>query len=602
MNLTFKKKRPLFYVSLSIYALLSTFIIVESFLDSGISGLQSNFFAKISSWFINETTEPVVKETIKPKSIVLDSDSSYLGKDEQGISNIALGTTTLATLKVDYDRKDVKDKLDTTYTYTKSVGHEDDYNIIMFTRNKDNSFYIDMRIVAFDNEDTNYQIDFKIAETLDFSYKFHIVDLPAPKEGEYVCKLDKLNLKIGETATIDIKLTSPNKTDDYLRRYYDVTKLDHSASNESVVSIDEYGVIHALSEGHSAVAYGSYIFDVDVSNETIVKPSSNTLSITKSDKAKNGLSLLDYDYTYNNEDNPNNYSVLLYPSFSNTTLEDQSVTWVSENPLIAKIGPYKYDENGYPVYKDEDNKYCVRVNGYRLTGDVKVYCYSNADNSINGYINLYSGEAIAEGFDIKLSKTGEISVNEQITVSATCYPKNTYDTRIKVQCDKPDLVTIINNDTTSVTIRADKIGSAHFKVICLSNQNLTPKEFDLKFTAQKAINEDNYASFHSFMRKFAGHFFLFLVTAIFGMMLFFLFVEDIKKIWLSLSFTLASGFFLAGISEIIQHFIPTRYGAWMDVGIDFLGYFIGTAITIGVILLILFIRKKIKQKKENKPE
>ena len=600
MNLTFKKKRPLFYVSLSIYALLSTFIVVESFLDSGISGLQSNFFAKISSWFINETTEPVVKETIKPKSVILSNDSSYLGKDEQGMSNIALGTTTLATLKVDYERKDKKDKLDTTYTYKKSLGHEDDYNIIMSTRENENSFYIDMRIVANNNQDANYQIDFKIADTLDFSYKFHIVDLPAPTE--FDAKLDKTELKIGETTTIDVKLKGNDKTDDYLRRYFDTTKIETSVDHEDIVSIDNYGVIHALKEGYATVRYGGHHFDVHVSNETIVKPATNTLTITKSDKAKNNLSLLDYDYTYNGSDNPNDYSVLLYPSFSNTTLEDQSVRWESENPLIAKVGPYRYDDNGYPVYKDEDNRYCLRVNGYRLSGDVKVYCYSNNDNSINSYINLYSGEAKATSFEVKVSKKGKIAVNEQFTISATCFPKNTFDTRIKVEASNPSIATIINNDTTSVTVRAEKVGSCHFKVICLSNQNLPTYEFDMKFTAQKAINDDNYKEFHSFMRKFLGHFSLFLVTGVFGMLFFLTFVEDDKKLWLSLSLTTGSGFFLAGISELIQFFIPSRGGVWLDVGIDFLGYVVGTAITIGVILLILFIRKKIKQKKENKPE
>lgn len=600
MNLTFKKKRPIFYVSLGIYALLSTFIIVESFMDSGISGLQSQIVAQISSWFINKTTEPVIKETIKPDKVELYSDSSYLGKDENDISNIALGTTTLATLKVTYPQKDIKDKFDNTYTYESVLGNKDDYNIIISNRVDGNLFYIDMRIVSFDKHDDLYQLDIKVAEKLTFNYKFHILDLPAPKESEYECVLDKTNLKIGETTTINTKLIGNDKSDDYLRRYYDTTKINHSSNNTAVAEIDNYGVIHAKSNGSATITFGKYNYNISVSNENIVKPISNILTINKDNKAKNGLSLLDYDYTYSKEDNPNDYSVLLYPSFSDASLEDQSVRWESTDPLIAKIGPYKYDDNGYPIYKDDDNNYCVRVSGYRKTGDVTVKCYSNNDNSIYGSINLYSGEAIADSFKVNLSrKDNTLGVNEQMTVTATFSPKNTYNHSIKVTASN-DKATIINNDSATVTIRADKLGKCHFTVMSISNDLLDKYEFDMEFTAQKAINEDNFKDFHDFVRKFAGHFSLFLITAVFGMMFFHFFVEDEKKIWLSLTMTTIAGFSLAGLSELIQYFIPSRGGVWLDVGIDFLGYVIGTAITIGIILLIRFIHSQKTKRLKNK--
>ena len=313
----------------------------------------------------------------------------------------------------------------------------------------------------------------------------------------------------------------------------------------------------------------------------------------------NRVSLLDYDYVYNGEDNPDDYSALIYPTFSDSSLEDQSVSWETSNPLMGKIGPYKYDENNYPVYKDDDGKYCVRVIGYRKTGDFTITCISNSDNSIKQTINLYAEEAKAQSFEVKLSKKDTIAVNEHITVSATFFPKNTYQQTLRV-IPSNDKAQIINDCTTSVTIKALKTGTTHFVVESISNDKLK-YEFDLTFTAQETINDKNYSSFSAFMRKFAGHFSLFLVTAIFGMMFFYFFVDDIKKIWLSLSMTLVSGLFLAGLSELIQYFIPSRGGTITDIGIDSLGYLIGTALTIGVILLIRVIKNKIEQKK-NKAE
>lgn len=594
MNLTFKKKKPLFYISFGLFAALSALIIVESSLDSGLSGLQSLIFAKISSRVIDEIIPPETAKLVKPTSIKLARDSSYLGEGQ-----IAIGTTSLIRLEVEYP-KDInksKERYDYTYTFDKYLGNDDDYNIIFATSTNNNMFYIDMRVVANNLSPDIYQINVDVAETKSFSYQFHIVDLPAPTN--YETKLDVNTIKVGGTTTIDTKLTGEDHDDTYLRRYFDVTKLTYSSLDESVATIDKYGVIHGINPGTTTVKYGKDSYQITVSNETITKPATNNINIAKSSAAKNNMSLLDYDYINTNEDDPNDYSILLYPSFEDNTLEDQSVRWETTNQLIGKIAPYKYDDNGYPVYKDEDNKYCVRVCGYRLEGDVSIRCISNADNTIYKDINLYSGEAIAESFEIKTSKTGSIAVNEQFTISATFSPKNTHNTKIRVIPSDDKMCQVINDTTEVVTVKALKMGKCSLQIESISNDHLKAN-FEIEFTAQKKINDENFSDFHGFIRKFAGHFALFMVTAIFGTMFFYLFIEDIKKLWLSFTLSMAAGFFLAGLSEFIQHFLPSRGGTMLDVGIDSLGYVIGAILTIGVILLIRLISKKIKQKKENK--
>ena len=100
------------------------------------------------------------------------------------------------------------------------------------------------------------------------------------------------------------------------------------------------------------------------------------------------------------------------------------------------------------------------------------------------------------------------------------------------------------------------------------------------------------------MRKAAGHFSLFLVTAIFGMIFFYTYMDDIKKLWITVVVTLSLGVIVATVSELIQTVVPGRSGVAMDVGIDSLGYFIGMLLTLGVILLIRLIKNKINKKKE----
>lgn len=118
----------------------------------------------------------------------------------------------------------------------------------------------------------------------------------------------------------------------------------------------------------------------------------------------------------------------------------------------------------------------------------------------------------------------------------------------------------------------------------------------------QVVNESNFDSIASFLRKAAGHFALFLVSAVIGLIFFNLFFADPKKDWLGLSLGTGVGFLLAAFSELIQYlgnlwFSFGRSGNWADIGIDTLGYAIGAFLCWGVILLIRLIAKKKKAAK-----
>ena len=594
-----KHRKPRVYIFLSLFLSVILFVIVEACLPSSISGRQSDLIARIYAFFINTATGPQETEVIKPSEISAVRDSSYLGKDNNGNSKIAIGTTTLLSIDVQYpEKKHTDDTLDRTYTIENVLGNRDDYNLVLSSSLNKLVNTINIRIVTdksiSEQSSDLYKFDVKISDNLVYHYSFRIVDLEAPTS--YVAKINKTNLKIGESATITTQLTGENRTDTYLRRYFDTTLLTHSSTNDNVATIDSYGVVHAIGEGNATITYGTYTFDIHVSNESITNPVGNTLSLTSS---KQQVSTLDYDYVFEKDEDSNNYSTLIYPTFSDTSLEDKSVTYYLDSKLKAKLAPYKYDEEGYPIYKDDEGKDCIRICGYREKGTVTLTCMSNVDNNIKSTIDVTVGEATANEMIVNLSNDFEMVLGDQKVITASFSPKNTKNTAIKITCNDADALQISNNGTASVTISAKKEGNYTISVTSLSNESIT-KTFSFSITAKQTINPNNFNDFASFIRKFGGHMIVYLVMAVFGFLFFYSYFEiEKQKHMFGLSSLLVIGFIISGLTELIQLFVPSRGGQWSDVGIDFLGFSIGTTISLIIYLIIYFIRRAIQKKKSN---
>ena len=594
-----KHRRPKVYIFLGLFISTIVFVLVESCLPSSISGAQSNFFAKIYAFFINTATGPQETEIIKPKEIAAVRDSSYLGKDDDGNSKIAIGTTTLLSIDIQYpEKKNADDTLDRTYTIENVLGNKDDYNLVLSSSLNKLVYTINIRIVTDKNisgqKSDLYKFNVKVSDNLTYPYSFRIVDLETPTS--FLATIDKTNLKIGETAQINTQLTGENRTDTYLRRYFDTAKIVSSSSNNNVATIDKYGVVHAVASGDATITYGNYSFNVHVNNESIVNPVSNTITLTSS---KSQISSLDYDYVFETGEDSDNYSTLIYPSFSDTSLEDKSVSYYLDGKLKAKIAPYKYDEQGYPIYKDDNGKDCVRLCGYREKGTVKLTCVSNANNNIKSSIDIEVGEATAEQMTVNLQDNFEIVMGDQKVITASFSPKNTKNTAIKVTCSDESALQISNNNTASVTISAKKEGKYTITISSLSNPSLT-KTISFEIKAKQTINPNNFADFATFVRKYGGHMIIYLIMAVFGFLFFYSYLEEEKqKYMLGLPASLTIGFVVAGLTELIQLFVPSRGGQWKDVGIDYLGFTIGTVITLIIYLIVYFIKRAIKKKKNS---
>lgn len=112
----------------------------------------------------------------------------------------------------------------------------------------------------------------------------------------------------------------------------------------------------------------------------------------------------------------------------------------------------------------------------------------------------------------------------------------------------------------------------------------------LNFFSPNYINEGNFDSFASIIRKLAGHFGLFCIDGILSTLSFHLFLKDTKiSSWITVGISLVLGFVIASISELIQIFTPDRYGSWLDILIDFSGYLLGFLLLSAVLFYIDFI-------------
>ena len=103
----------------------------------------------------------------------------------------------------------------------------------------------------------------------------------------------------------------------------------------------------------------------------------------------------------------------------------------------------------------------------------------------------------------------------------------------------------------------------------------------------ETITPANFEEFAFDLRKALGHFGLFMFSGVFSTWALYLFIKDTKVgyfLWQMLM-TISFGFVLALASEFIQIFVAGRSGAWLDVGIDISGYFVGFFLVFLVFLL-----------------
>lgn len=216
-------------------------------------------------------------------------------------------------------------------------------------------------------------------------------------------------------------------------------------------------------------------------------------------------------------------------------------------------------------------------------GDVSISIYSE----LNPEIKLELDLIIYNHIDSPTFNADFIKLDEECALIAG----NNY----KIEVDFTDTSTYTNYTLSSsneevFTVSQDgnicALESGNSKLICEVDDGSNQVVIELQIKVYHSFYKNRLNTIKILIRKLFGHFSLFLVNGIFASLLFYnLFKNKIT----SFIVTIISGFILAAGSEIIQTFVPLRYGNIKDVGIDLLGYF---SFSLTFYAIIYFVNKQ----------
>ncbi len=561
-------KIGLTFASLSL--MVNLFIIANAFIPGTVSGQMSDFIANIVKFFINGIDKDV--DEIKTESITLKLDDRYLLNGVEGYKDneIPLGATKKLIAS-----PNPKNATDANIYFTCS---SDKINVIQvdygafIEANED----IDSFTVTAHLKDSDIHTD----------YTFYVKEHCAPID--FSISLDNKEIKTGLTELVNVtpisKIESINDPLKYVR-YFDSTKLEYTSSNTSIASINNLGVITAKSVGTVEISVSNGTVTkketITVKNnaETVIKPNNNWKLTSKTNKAYIG----DMNFDGNDYSEVGLHNTPLTVDWNGVTPSDSKLTYSSSNPLIAMV-----DSSGI-------------VRGYRKKGKVTITAISALDPSQSSSIDIDVEDVMISSLKYASEKSSfQIEKGVTLLISPNYLPINASDKKMMGKAENSSLVEIESRGS-SVAIKGIETGKTKITIYAVNSPSAT-LEYEIEVTPLKIINSANEDDFFSIIRKSIGHLMLFFVDGIFTTLGAYFLIKDSKKKYfryLIYPASLVFGFSIAGLSEFIQLFIPKRGARWIDVGIDTLGYASATLL-IALIFLIIFIIKRIKDKKKVK--
>jgi hypothetical protein len=571
------KRRPSFFVFLSLYAFTGLFIVVQSCLPSSVSTEQSGLIASLIAFFGNNASKNETASIIEPKSLTLKSDSTKL-EPVNGVPQIAVGTTTLLSFDVDYG-------LVTTLTGIRDTGFA-----VTVTKGQGTfDFLTDVAAKAVriipKKAATGSEISVKVGDVAPFVYAFDSVERPAPSSYSVALAKSALQINEGTLITVGPAESSKLSSTDFFR-YYDPAKLGWSSSDPSVATVDTNGFVRALKEGTSQLKVGDDAVSITVSGALVKIPETAMLSLSESGSL--------YPRQYGNDLSD---SLKVTASFDEVPSgADGDVFWSLEGidaSMRAKI---------VATGVDSAQPYCL-IQGYRQVGafTLRATSRSNPQLSVSkecqlqarvpSELRLVYASSSQEGAEKKsLGETLEVTQTTSIYLSADFTDAEATDKFISVSSEPADLY--VTGDVSSVVgISFPKAGEYDLTVYAEADLvNLVKR---CHITVQAANLSPDNPTFHTWVRKYIGHISLFALFGVLGYFFWRLFYGTaFEASWKPLLSDLGISLGIAGLSELIQT-IPAlvRSGTWFDVGIDFMGAAIGIAIVYLVFLVMWLIKR-----------
>lgn len=235
-----------------------------------------------------------------------------------------------------------------------------------------------------------------------------------------------------------------------------------------------------------------------------------------------------------------------------------------------------------------------------IVGNTGYYAFKKAGNYTftftlpNGFsksvnITVNNVMALPELADPGVMVDGIIKVtNGKNTTVQLTYPEGTTFTSAVYECNNDSVS--INGGWRSFTVVPNKLGTTTVTVILDDGYQRLEKTY-LVQVVEGVILKDSVVKFiDNFVSKFMGHTIFFGMLAVFALNMFkYLEIRNkIKRFVLYIMTALP----WAVLTEVIQKFIPTRFGRAEDVIIDMCGFMIGTTLT----LIVRFAIRKGKSK------
>lgn len=263
----------------------------------------------------------------------------------------------------------------------------------------------------------------------------------------------------------------------------------------------------------------------------------------------------------------------------------------------------------------------IELDSYKLIVDVlpndatnKELKFESSDNRVltidyNGVITAHK-----HGYaTIKITSLSDTTIYKTISVHVSSKIVDIYieDENIKLYVNESTKLNIIertlpveysiefiskDNNICEVhedgTLKAISKGKTTVEVIYTAGDGTT-KTLEVVIEVDKKIDFSALNEFYFNVRKGIGHFGAFFVLAIFASFVVIMFFK--RKLIFSMV-SLITGFIIAGLTELIQTYVPGRSGLFQDVKIDYAGYLLGSILVLGIYFIIYIFkgRKKVE--------
>lgn len=352
-------------------------------------------------------------------------------------------------------------------------------------------------------------------------------------------KTNLSEISVGTTAKLETKYQPSNTT------YQDFT---YQSSDSEVASVDEYGIVKGLKTGVCEI--------IAIDNKTNTK--SNSVTILVNDNIVipvEEMSIQELNTIYLNQ------HIEISPQF-NDSASDKSFHIVPKDSDIIKV----------------DNNFII---GNKI-GVTDLEIISNSNSDIKKTLTVTVEEIKAKSIVVweeQFTYGEPHKVN--FTLIAVVKGLEVTNQEVWYHSSDEEVATIDENGY----IYGKKQGNVTITITWKNDENIKGTGI-IKF---EASSNSAWEKFKGFVRKFIGHFSLFLLTGLFGYLTF----RERMKIKKAVAVNTIYGTCLAVGSELLQLIPIDRACAFTDMLIDTMGYILGMLI----IIIVIYLYKKIKNKK-----